>query len=299
MSAWRRAVVVAVAGAAFALAADAGRAGGNVLAADAARHVRRAHLPELHGHRGEPRPQQHPGEPAGPRGRHALQRRRCRQPGDRAGPAAELHAAAGLALHDGQGLRVARGRADPGARCRSSPARSRATSSTKTSVPLLDRNGDDTGQTLAGAVTVPLTAGPDRAGREGQLAVGPGRHADRSRAEPAVPGRVRLRRAALRRRRAQRGQRRVDRLPGRREARLLLRLLRRPAADERHDRRPQGRGRPGCHRHAVVRLPGRRLLHPGRDVRDRGVGRQAGLGDLLPRRAGRPGRGASWTCPGG
>ncbi len=29
---------------------------------------------------------------------------------------------------------------------------------TKTSVPLLDRNGDDTGQTLAGAVTVPLTA---------------------------------------------------------------------------------------------------------------------------------------------
>ena len=53
---------------------------------------------------------------------------------------------------------------------------------TKTSVPLLDRNGDDTGRDARRRRDGTADRGPDRAGREGQLAVGPGRHADRSRA---------------------------------------------------------------------------------------------------------------------
>ena len=62
---------------------------------------------------------------------------------------------------------------------------------------------------------------------------------------------------------------------------------------------PQGRGRPGCDRHAVVRLPGRHLLHARAGAsrsRRRPVSRARR--PSTARRA-RRGRGASWTFPGG
>ena len=250
---------------------------------DTTRHVRRAHVPELHRHRGEPRPQQHPGEPAGPRGRHALQRRRCRSAPRSSRPSQpNCTPLPDWSFTMGKGY-ASRAVTGPWGALSVVTGPFAGDIVTKTSVPLLDRNGDDTGQTLAGAVTVPLTADQIALAAKANSLWAQGGTPTDPVLNGQYPGKLRLRRAALRRRRAERGQRRVDRLPHRREARLLLRLLRRPAADERHDRHPQGRGRPGCHRHAVVRLPGRHLLHVRPALRDRGVGRYAGLGDLLPR----------------
>ncbi len=55
--------------------------------------------PTYHGHPREPRAQQHPGEPEGPRGGHAVHGRAADQPGDRGRDAAELHADHGLEVH--------------------------------------------------------------------------------------------------------------------------------------------------------------------------------------------------------
>ena len=245
---------------------DAGRAGGVVIAADAARDVRRAHVPDLHGHHGEPRAQQHPGEPAGPRGRHALQR-----PGDRGQPG-----------HRGaRSSRTAR-------RCRTGASRwargyrSRARSPGPwgaLSVVTGPFAGDDRHDAERPA------ARPQRR-RHGRDARGRRRRcADRRRrprcaakasslwaqggtptdpgARPAVPGQFGF--GALRCA--------VDVLNGDNVEWIAYPAGAKhvfcyayyvvAAADERDDRRQQGRRRPGGHRHAVVRLPGRHLLHPG------------------------------------
>ena len=69
-----------------------------------------------------------------------------------------------------------------------------------------------------------------------------------------VSGTVRVRRAAVLGRQPVRQQRRVDRVPAGDRARLLLRVLRPAAADERDDRDPQGGARPaGGHSHLHLR----------------------------------------------
>ena len=84
-------------------------------------------------------------------------------------------------------------------------------------------------------------------GQSGQPALGTGRHAGRPGARAAVPGtRVRVRHAALRHRQPQRRQRRIHLLPPGRAPRVLLRLLRQAATDDRdHHDQEAGRRRPG------------------------------------------------------
>ena len=112
-----------------------GRGGQRLLRDD-----RRAPVPELRGHPGQPGAQQHPGEPARPRGRHAVHGRPAGRPRHRADHAAELHADHRLALHARHGHRGQAGRAR-GGRCRSSARRSRPTSRRSASVPDRDAPG--------------------------------------------------------------------------------------------------------------------------------------------------------------
>ena len=113
---------------------------------------------------------------------------------------------------------------------------------TQAAVPLRNANGDATGGRLRGAVNVNLTDA--QADRATERAVGAGRRDRRPGAQRPLPRRLRLRRAALLGRQPQRRQRRDGRVPARRAPRLLLRLLRHAAADQRHDRGAQGGRRP-------------------------------------------------------
>ena len=90
---------------------------------DLLRDDRGAPVPDVYGHPREPRAQQHPGEPEGPRGGHALHGRAADQPADRGRDAAELHADHGVEVHARPRDRGGPVRA-PGARCRSSRRRS-------------------------------------------------------------------------------------------------------------------------------------------------------------------------------
>ena len=155
---------------------------------------------------------------------------------------------------------------------------------TKPSVPLLDRNGDDTGETLAGAVTMTLT--PEQAAlaaKASSLWAQGGTPTDPvlNQQYPGTFGFGALRCA-------------VDALNG-----DNVEWIGYPAGAKHvfcyayYVVPPPTSGTivvrkvvddPAATADAVVPLPGRRLVRPGRDVRDRGVGRQAGLRDLLPRR---------------
>ena len=157
---------------------------------------------------------------------------------------------------------------------------------TKTSTPLLNNAGQNTGDTIAGATTITLTQEQaNLAARPNSLWIQGGTTTDPVLNVP-YPERVRLRRAALRDRRPQRRQRRVDRLPAGLQARLLLRLLRQAPADERHDHRPQGADGGHARRHGEHDVPvqGEHLLQRRRVVRAHRPARRPGIGDLLPRR---------------
>ena len=253
------------------------------------RDDRGALLPELRGDHRQPRAQRHPGELARPRRRHALHV----GPADRSRPrgagAADVQAVAELAVHAGTRLPVARRLRDLGLavdRHRAVPRRHRDQDLRAAA----QRQGDADGEAAAGGHHDHPDRRPGRARRAGIGALAAGRHNDGSRARPALPGSVRLRRAALRRRQPQRRQRRVHRLPDRRHARLLLRLLRDAAADQRHDRGAQGARRAGGHRAADVRVPGQRVLQSRRRLHARRRTRPDRRADVLPRR-GPAGRG--------
>ena len=118
------------------------------------------------------------------------------------------------------------------------------------------------------------------------IAVAPGRRAGHP--DHRRPQRLRIRRAALRHRQPQRRQRRVDRLSrGRRQPRVLLRVLREAGAQARHDHRHQAT-RP---RQPARELPGadlpvhRQHLLPGRQqrrplLRPQGRPQESGVGDV-------------------
>ena len=123
-------------------------------------------------------------------------------------------------------------------------------------------------------------------GQEPRLA---GRNAHRPGTRRALSANVRVRRAALLGRQRQRRQRRIRAL--RRPApHLLLRLLRRTAADERHDRDHQARREP-ARRKLDVRLHRQHLLHAPPRLPVEGGQRRGRVADVLPRRqhAERPG----------
>ena len=155
---------------------------------------------------------------------------------------------------------------------------------TLASVPERDDAGRPlAGREVAGATTIELTsAQADQSGRGSLWIQGGTDDGPRARGRARVRGRIRLRGTALRDRQCERRQRRVHRLPGRTPARLLLRLLRGAAADQRYDRRPQGGVDPG-RRRPDVHVRGEHLLHGGPPLRPDGEEGRAGRGDVLPR----------------
>ncbi len=260
--------------------------------------ARRPRLPRLHLDHREPGPQRHPGEPPRPRRRQPLQGGRGDRRQGRGRQPARLPADHRLAL-------LARRRLQE-------PRRQRPVGIA------LDRQEPDPHQhhdqgldgaaRRSGGRDRPPARGrrhdrPDRAGggARGQARpLGPGRHADRSDSRRRLPGRLRVRRPALRDRQPQRRQRRVDRLPRRRPARLLLRLLRLAAADQRHDHDPQG-GRERARGDRELPLHRQPLLLARRRLPARRQGRGAGRGGVHPRRddAGqRPLGGSRGAAPG-
>ena len=133
---------------------------------------------------------------------------------------------------------------EEGRRCRPSPAPASPVT-TLADTPRLDAAGRPTGGPLRGAVTVTLTE--EQVNLAGQAAtLGAGRHA-----RGAGAGRAQLRGAAVRHRRPHRRQHPVDRLPGGRPARVLLRLLRARRHGHRHAHRQAAH-------HAGGRLPAAR-----------------------------------------
>ena len=181
--------------------------------------------------------------------------------------AEQVQAAARLGVHAGQGLRVARRAPGRGARCPSSPARS---SAGHHDAGLASRCSTATATTPARRSRAPTTieltrSRPSSPRKRTSLWIQGGTPTDPvlDRSTRAV----RVRRAALRDRQPQRRQRRVDRLPAGREARLLLRLLRRAAADERHDHRAQGRRRPAAEHARHLPVHGQHLVQRRRILR--------------------------------
>ena len=166
-----------------------------------------------------------------------------------------------------------------GARSRSSPAPTRPIV-TEASIPLLNDQGESTGRMIRGAVTVPLTdEQADRAATPDSLWIQGG--TPRTRAVRALSRRVRLRGAPVRRRQPERRQRRVDRLPRRCLARLLLRLLRQAATDERHHCRSQGGLRP-ARRNPELPVRGERHVQRRRAILARRRERRPCSDDVLP-----------------
>ena len=121
-----------------------------------------------------------------------------------------------------------------GGRCRRSPTRIDTTITTEDSTSLLNQNAQQIGsETIKGATTIQLTnAEREQADNSGSLWTQGGVPGDPVLTAVPRPG-VRVRGAALRHRRPQRRQRRVHLLPGRDQARVLLRHLRQTPADVR------------------------------------------------------------------
>ena len=118
-------------------------------------HLRGPPVPDVPGHHGQPGPQQHPGEPAGPRCGHRLHVRPAHLPVGRDAQPAQLHAADRVAVPFGNGINgktpgTNLSRVSNPVHARPSPPSPRCPCSTPT--------GNPTGSTIAGAVTTTLTA---------------------------------------------------------------------------------------------------------------------------------------------
>ena len=126
---------------------------------------------------------------------------------------------------------------------------------TQTSTPLLNRVGQPVGLNLPGAVTVPLTDDQAERSQQGQSLWLQGGAVDDPVLDNLYPGQYGF--AALRCAIDDLNGDNVEYIgvPERRDAHAVLRVLRQAAADQRHDRREQGRRRP-CRDDA----PGLRVL---------------------------------------
>ena len=176
---------------------------------------------------------------------------------------------------------------------------------TKSTTALLNDQGESTGRQIAGATTITLTDEQRRlAGSSASLWIQGGTPTDPD-PRRRLSGSIRVRGAEMRDRRSERRQRRMDRVSIGRLARVLLRLLRQAAADERHDRRAQG-GLASGGRDRVVPVHGEHHLQSQPAVRARRHERGARLDDVLSSRD-RPrrrtvelqGRGSTRLAPSG
>ena len=230
--------------------------------------------------------QQHPGEPARPRGRLPVQAGQPISPAIEDATQPACTPITGWRFTLGKGSREVRSRAR-GARSRWSARRSRPTSPRSPRSRPRQQGPDPAGHLDRWGDDDRAQRRPGQAGREVELAVDPGRDDDRSgaRGRPGVRGSVRLRGAALRDRQPQRRQRRVDPVPVRQSHVYCYAYYVTPPPTSgtiviRKQVSDPPNARPDLH------VPGQHLLHARRDLPADRQRRERGLADVLPRRDG-------------